>query len=145
MLNIDKLNFCRLFLVLCTVIFFTGKVHAENTNDNLRHFLFIGQPSADGWAYAMKNPEDRKAVVQKGFQAIGGDVVSYYWGLGDGKNYITVTIPSNNELIQAIYLMRMPTGILDSYQMIELMPSDQMTKALKLSSSMMASDKSIKR
>ena len=144
MLNRNKLNFCKLLLALCSVMLFIGKVHAENTNDNLRHFLFIGEPSADGWAYAMKNPEDRKAVVQKGFQAIGGDIVSYYWGLGDGKNYITVTIPNNNELIQAIYLMRMPTGILDSYQMIELMPSDQMAKALKLSSEMMSDDKTIK-
>ena len=144
MLHITKISFCKLSLVLCSMVLFTGKVHAENTNDNLRHFLFIGEPSADGWAYAMKNPEDRKGLVQKGFQAIGGDVVSYYWGLGDGKNYITVTIPNNNALIQAIYLMRMPTGILNSYQMIELMPSDQMTKALQLSNKMMATDTTVK-
>ena len=144
MLNRNKLNFCKLLLALCSVMFFTGNAHAKNTNDNLRHFLFIGEPSADGWAYAMKNPEDRKAVVQKGFQAIGGDIVSYYWGLGDGKNYITVTIPNNNELIQAVYLMRLPSGILTSYKIIELMPSDQMSKALQRSKKLIDKDTTTK-
>ena len=144
MLNIDKLNFCKLLLVLCSVMFFVGNAHAENTNNNLRYFLFIGELSADGWAYAMKNPEDRKAVVQKGFQAIGGDIVSYYWGLGDGKNYITVTIPNNNELIQAVYLMRLPSGILTSYKIIELMPSDQMSKALQRSKKLIDKDTTTK-
>jgi hypothetical protein len=55
---------------------------------------------------------------------LGGEVISYYFGLGDGKNYITVTIPNDNELIQAIYLMRLPSGLLNSYKVIELMPSD---------------------
>ena len=144
MLNRNKLKFFKLLLALCSVMLFIGKVHAENTNDNLRHFLFIGEPSADGWAYAMKNPEDRKAVVQKGFQAIGGDIVSYYWGLGDGKNYITVTIPNNNELIQAVYLMRLPSGILTSYKIIELMPSDQMSKALQRSKKLIDKDTTTK-
>lgn len=145
MLNINKFYFCKLLIVLCTVVFFTGKVHADTSKDKLRHFLFIGEPNAEGWAFVMKNPEDRKKVVQQGFQSIGGDVVSYYWGLGNGKNYITATIPNNNELIQAIYLMRKPSGILESYQMIELMPSDQMEKAVELTNSLLATDKTLKK
>jgi hypothetical protein len=92
----------------------------------------------------MDNPEDRKAQVAGAFKALGGEVVSYYFGLGDGKNYITVTIPNDNELIQAIYLMRLPSGLLKSYQVIELMPSEQMSKALKRSAELIANNKTVK-
>lgn len=108
-----------------------------------RHFMFIGEPNAAAWKYMMENPADRKTQVEGAFKALGGKVVSYYFGLGDGKNYITVTIPNDNELIQAIYLMRLPSGMLNSYEIIELMPSDQMTKALKRSKKLLEGDKTI--
>jgi len=110
-----------------------------------RHFMFIGEPNAAAWQYLMDHPEDRKQQVEGAFKALGGDVISYYFGLGDGKNYITVTIPNDNELIQAIYLMRLPTGMLNSYQVIELMPSEQMSEALKRSKRLIDSDSTVPR
>ena len=71
-------------------------------------------------------------------------MLSYYFGLGNGKNYITVTIPNDNELIQAIYLMRLPSGILTSYKVIEMMPSEQMSRALKRTKKLIEGDKTIK-
>jgi len=98
-----------------------------------RQFLFIGEPSAAAWKYLMANPSDRQKDVEAGMAAIGGEVLSYYFGLGDGKNYITVELPDDNEVIQAVYLMRLPAGLLNSYRIIELMPSAQMAAALKKS------------
>lgn len=95
-----------------------------------RYFMFIGEPSAAAWKYLMENPADRQKEVEAGMAAIGGKVLSYYFGLGDGKNYITVVLPDDNEVIQAVYLMRLPTGLLNSYQVIELMPSAKMSAAL---------------
>ncbi|TRX53435.1 GYD domain-containing protein [Thalassomonas sp. M1454] len=112
---------------------------------DLRHFMFIGEPNAKAWQMMVKDPTDRKQAVGAAFKALGGDIVSYYWGLGDGKNYITVTIPNDNELIQAIYLMRMPSGLLNSYQVIELMPSDQMSDALKRSAELLSNDTTVKK
>lgn len=107
--------------------------------------MFIGEPNAKAWEYLLDNPADRKASVQAAFKALGGEVVSYYFGLGNGKNYITVTIPNDNELIQAIYMMRLPSGLLKSYQVIELMPSEQMTNALKRSAKLIAGDSTVKK
>lgn len=101
--------------------------------DSPRHFLFIGEPSAAAWEYLMKDPQDRQKKVEAAMTAIGGKMLSYYFGLGDGKNYITVQLPNDNETIQAVYLMRLPTGMLNSYQVIELMPSAQMADALRRS------------
>ncbi len=133
--------------LLIIAIFVAGMVampvHAADKK--LRHFMFIGQPNAAAWKFMMENPADRKAEVSGAFKALGGEVLSYYWGLGNGRNYITVTIPDDNELVQAIYLMRLPSGMLDSYQVIELMPSDQMSKALKKAKSMIEKDTSIQK
>jgi len=132
--------------LLIIAIIMTGMLSmpAYAADKKLRHFMFIGQPNAAAWQYLMENPEDRKAEVSGAFKAIGGEVLSYYWGLGDGKNYITVAIPNDNELIQAIYLMRLPSAMLDSYQLTELMPSDQMSEVLKRSKKMIEGDKTIK-
>jgi uncharacterized protein with GYD domain len=134
-----KLRF--IFLNL-TLSFFTSLTHADDKD--LRTFMFIGEPNAKAWQYMMDNPQDRKSTVAAAFKNLGGEVLSYYFGLGDGKNYITVTIPNDNELIQAIYLMRLPSGLLKSYQVVELMPSDEMSAALKRSKQLITSDKTVK-
>ena len=129
-----------LCLALCCFLPFS--LQAEERAQ--RHFLFIGEPNATAWKYLMDNPADRKAEVEGAFRALGGEVLSYYFGLGDGKNYITVTIPDDNELIQAIYLMRLPSGLLKSYEVIELMPSEQMSEALKKSKQLIEGDTTVK-
>ena len=58
-------------------------------------------------------------------------MLSYYWGVGTGHNYIIIQMPDDIELIQANYLARLGDGLLISYQMIELMSSAAMTGALK--------------
>ena len=130
-------NHCWLLILL-----FSSTVFADE--QDLRHFMFIGEPNAVAWQFLMDNPEDRKTEVEGAFKALGGEVLSYYFGLGDGKNYITVTIPNDNELIQAIYLMRLPSGMLNSYKVIELMPSDQMSEALKRSKKLIEGDSTVK-
>ena len=135
----------KLFTSLCFLLVYSTVVSASaDKNNDLRYFMFIGEPNAKGWQYAIDNPADRKTAVASAFKAIGGEVLSYYFGLGNGKNYITVTIPNDNELIQAIYLMRLPTGILTSYKVIELMPSEQMSRALKRTKKLIEGDKTIK-
>ena len=133
----------RLLLVAVLELLLLPRVGAGERH--LRHFLLIGEPNAAAWQYLMDNPEDRKKQVEKAFRALGGEVISYYFGLGDGKNYITVTIPDDNELIQAIYLMRLPSGLLKSYEVIELMPSEQMSAALKRSKTLIEDDTTVKK
>ncbi len=130
-------------LAVAAVTCFAALTHAEEKG--LRFFLFIGQPNAAAWKMLIGNPTDREAVMSKAIEKLGGKMLGYYWGLGDGRNYITVTIPDDNELVQAIYLMRLPSGMLDSYQVIELMPSDQMSEALKRSKKLIEGDKTVKK
>jgi len=54
-----------------------------------------------------------------------------------------VTLPDDNEIVQAIYLMRMPTGLLKSYEITELMDSAQMVEAMKKSNEFTELEKSM--
>ncbi|MDB4307864.1 GYD domain-containing protein [Gammaproteobacteria bacterium] len=125
-------------LILAGLACVAVAVQADNVGQ--RYFMFIGEPNAKAWQYLIDNPADRKVEVESAFAALGGEVISYYFGLGNGKNYITVAIPNDNELVQAIYLMRLPSGMLTSYEVIELMPSDQMSEALKKAKALMEAD-----
>ncbi|WP_299349474.1 hypothetical protein [uncultured Shimia sp.] len=99
-------------------------------NQNMRTFLFIGTSNSAAWEMQIANPGDRAASVKGGIEALGGELLSYYWGLGNGKNYITVSLPNDPTFIQAFYVSRLGDGLLDDYQMIELMSSADMAEAL---------------
>jgi len=97
----------------------------------LRHFLFVGEPNAAAWKWMIENPQDREAAMAKPIEKLGGRILSYYWGVGNGRNYITIALPDDPELIQATYIARLGDGLLVSYEMIELMTSADMAGALK--------------
>jgi hypothetical protein len=141
--NVKILLRIRTLICAGLISFFLFPMSSVYADTHMRHFMFIGEPSAAAWKFMMENPVDRQSEVADSFKALGGEVLSYYFGLGDGKNYITVTIPNDNELIQAVYLMRLPSGLLNSYQIIELMPSDQMSGALKRSRKLIEEDTTV--
>jgi uncharacterized protein with GYD domain len=127
--------------LLMSIAVLTGVAKADDRP--ARHFMFIGEPNAAAWKFLMANPADRQKEVEAGMDAVGGKVLSYYFGLGNGKNYITVQLPDDNEVIQAVYLMRLPSGLLNSYQIIELMPSSQRSAALKRSQALIELEKNL--
>jgi len=124
-------------LTILVLIFSAGCTIAQEK----RTFMFIGEPNAAAWKYLIENPQDRKEAVSAATEKIGGKIISYHFGLGDGKNYITIELPNDNVLIQAMYLMRLPSGLLNSYQMIELMSSNEMSNALKKSKELIELEK----
>lgn len=75
-----------------TVLLAVAPVFAASAADtivqekDLRYFMFIGEPNAAAWEFLMENPEDRQSEVAGAFKALGGEVLSYFFGLGDGMN-----------------------------------------------------------
>ncbi len=107
----------------------TGVAEAEEVDS--RYYLGIGQPSPEAWQMMIENPTDREATMGAALEAMGGEMISYFWGLADGKNYITVRLPDDPGMVQAMYLSRLSQGVLKDYTFIELMTSADMVEALK--------------
>jgi len=118
-------------LILIAVFLNTAETLSAQEEQKMRTLMFVGEPNAAAWQFMMDNPVDREKEVGEAFEKLGGRIIGYYFGLGDGKNYIICELPNDNELIQAVYIMRLPSGLLESYEIKELMPSEQMTGALK--------------
>ncbi|WP_171208710.1 MULTISPECIES: hypothetical protein [unclassified Ruegeria] len=114
---------------LCAVGIGVSGAAAEESHS--RYYLGIGEPNPDAWQIMIDNPTDREKDMGAALAAIGGEMISYFWGLADGKNYITVRIPDDPGMVQAMYISRLSQGVLKDYTFIELMTSADMVEALK--------------
>ncbi len=127
-------------IILSSVFALCGSALFAQDNSDMRTFLFIGTANSAGWEMQIAAPSDREALMRGGIEKLGGKLHSYYWGLGNGKNYITVSLPDDPTFIQAFYVTRLGDGVLDDYQMIELMSSPDMAVALERVSEIKAAD-----
>ncbi len=120
----------RLLLSVLTgaLVFATG-LHAEELRS--RYYLGIGEPSTEAWQIMIENPTDRGKSMGDAMAAMGGEMISYFWGMADGRNYITVRVPDDPAMVQAMYAARLSQGVLKNYTFIELMTSADMVEALK--------------
>ncbi|WNC66968.1 GYD domain-containing protein [Thalassotalea nanhaiensis] len=136
-------QYIKFFLLISLSLFSIQSIASDAETEekpNLRTFLVIGEPNAKGWANAVNNPSDRQAVMADVFKNLGGELIGYYFGLGNGKNYVIVSMPDDEVLIQAMYLVRLPNDWLHNYTMIELMDSSTMAQALSLTQQMRAAN-----
>jgi hypothetical protein len=117
-------------LIYSAIFAVTASLASAQDNTADRTFMFIGTPNGAAWEMQIASPGDRETLVRGGIEKLGGELLSYYWGLGNGKNYITVSLPDDPTFIQAFYLSRMGDGLLNDYQMIEMMSSSDMAIAL---------------
>jgi len=62
----------KVIKTLIVLVFLVSPVYAE---EQRRTFLFIGEPSAAAWKILMENPVDRREVVVKAFNALGGEML----------------------------------------------------------------------
>lgn len=113
--------------------FFVGAASFASAQDSAadRTFMFVGTANGAAWKMLIASPSDREASVRGSIEKLGGKLLSYHFGLGNGKNYILVSLPDDPTFIQAFYLTRLGDGLLNDYQMIEMMSSSDMAVALE--------------
>lgn len=113
------------------VLMLLSSQSASAESERSRYYLGIGKPSPEAWMIMIENPTDREKSMGAALAGMGGEMISYFWGLADGNNYITVRLPDDPDMIQALYLSRLSQGVLKDYTFIELMKSSDMVDALK--------------
>ncbi|MCA0873761.1 GYD domain-containing protein [Seohaeicola saemankumensis] len=113
------------------VVFLLSSQSISAEEERSRYYLGVGKPSAEAWMIMIENPTDREQSIGAALAGMGGEMISYFWGLADGNNYITVRLPDDPHMIQALYLSRLSQGVLKDYTFIELMTSADMVDALK--------------
>ena len=116
-------------LLFALTVGFAAASTAEEASQRL--FLFVGEPNAAAWKLLIDNPQNRQQAAERITERLGGKVLSYHFGLGNGKNYIIVSLPDDNTLVQAMYVARLGDNLLKSYTVTELLTGEQMAASLK--------------
>jgi len=90
----------------------------------ITQYMFIADVGPTGWQQLIDDPSDREAAVRESISKLGGELVGYYFGFGNSKNYVIVNLP-NKETAKAIQILRLSSGMLNDYEIVELMsPAD---------------------
>ena len=102
---------------------------AQQDESPKRIFMYIAQPSSEAWQFLLNNPQDRRKVTAAALEKIDVELLSYYFGLGNGRLYITVAVP-DGVTAQAMVIIKLATPQLDEYEAIELVASEDMSAVL---------------
>lgn len=100
------------------------------TAEATRYFLFIGKIGPEGWKLAERNSTDLRERVEGEIEQLGGTVVGYYFGAFDTNNYVIVSLP-DTKTAKAIQILRMSSGLLLDYNVIELIDSADMPSVME--------------
>jgi len=123
-------------LIVTILLIISASSYASEV-ESYRDYLLIGEISPAGLKYLISKPVNSNDLVnthlvKKALNAIGGELLSYQFAVGTNKNYIRVRIPNDKKSVHAMYTMRMATGLLKSYQFIELMDVETHAKSIKI-------------
>ena len=93
-------------------------------------YLFIIELSEKGWSFLTNYDGDRTEAGSEIVEKLGGKVISYHYGLGNGKIYGMLSLP-DKETAQAISVTRLSTGFVKSFEIIELVSGAEMVGVYK--------------
>ncbi|NOD91436.1 hypothetical protein GS636_01395 [Ruegeria sp. HKCCD4884] len=96
-----------------------------------RYYLGIGEPNPDAWQIMVDNPTGREKDIGVAVAALGSEMIGYFWGLADGKKYVTLRLPDDPGIVKAVYVSRLSQGVLKDYRFIELVTSADIANAFE--------------
>jgi len=91
----------------------------------LAQFSYTGQ----AWAGFAKNPEDRTATVKKLAEAMGGQVLNFFYSFGDYDGVLLLDMPDDTS-VEAFVIAANTPGHLRSTKITKLLTSDEATAAM---------------
>ena len=90
----------------------------------LKYFLMIVEPNSAAWKGVIESGGDMAVPARQAIEAMGGQLLSYYIGVAESKNYGIVAFPDSYDTAKIIYL-RSAQGLMKSMEFVEIIPSDQ--------------------
>jgi len=102
----------------------------ETSPQKMTQYMFIGHVGPKGWQYILDNPNNRETAARDVVAKMGGELVGYYFGFGNSKNYIIVNLP-DKQTAKAAQVLRLSSGMLFDYEIIELMSGSEIETIAK--------------
>lgn len=103
------------------------EAETRQTPQAMTPYLFIGHVSPQGWLYMIENASDRETAAREAVENMGGELVAYYFGFGNSKNYVIVNLP-DKRIAKATQILRLSSGFLVDYEIVELISPREMSE-----------------
>ncbi|MAZ89588.1 MAG: hypothetical protein CL693_18295 [Cellvibrionaceae bacterium] len=116
--------------IVVSFLFSSGWVVADEQVKNMKLYLMIGQPNSETWAGIVKNETDMSIDGRKGIEAMGGEMLGFYIGVGEMKNYAIVAFPDSFDVSRIVFTRAMQ-GVMDDIQFIEIMSTEKAQEVFK--------------
>lgn len=101
---------CVFFLPLALVFALAPMVFSEESR--MKYFLMIAKPNDAAWATMIESGGDLAIPAAASLESMGGELISYYIGIGEAKNYGVVAFPDSINIAEIVY-MRIAQGIME--------------------------------
>lgn len=132
------------FLAIMLLVVTTNAKNAPpEPKQEMRIFMFSAKPSPAAWEFMKENPGDRRVATEAAMEKIGAEMLGYYWGLTNGRNYIIAAVP-DGRTAQAMLIQRLSSELVLEYEAIELVESSEMPAVFERLKEIEAADDTVK-
>lgn len=107
-----------------------AKAEAVTEGVSVRYFLYISTPKEGAGEAAPAELQAAEDGLTSMVEGIGGKLHGFFWGLGTGRNYITISVPNDSKIVQSMYGLRKAGAPLSGYEEIILMTNADLIAAL---------------
>jgi uncharacterized protein with GYD domain len=86
--------------------------------------------TSEAWSALAKNPTNRREIIDKVFQAVGGRLIELYYCLGEYDGVLLVEAPDDSAIVSALVAVA-GAGHARSIKTTKLLSADEMVESLR--------------
>jgi uncharacterized protein with GYD domain len=117
-------------VAIIILFLFCNSSFAQDDQPKLKHYMLVGEVHSSGLKAIIDNPADMAVNYGKELEALGGQLVDYYFVAGSAKMFVIIQLPDTVSAAAHVY-QRSSTGVMKVVELIEIIPSNDMTGVLK--------------
>ena len=96
----------------------------------MARYLFEVSIRPEAYARMIENPSDRGQALRPVFEAVGGSLQEYYFGVGEHKVYVLAEVPDHVS-VEAITMGVLAGGAVTSSKLTTLLTAEEAVEAMK--------------
>ena len=97
----------------------------------MSRYLGIIEATPEFYKGCMENPQDRKEVLKPMFDAFGGSLDEYWFGVGENNIYVVLQFPDDDVSVEALSMAICASGILSKSRLVPIMTSGEAVASMK--------------
>ena len=97
----------------------------------MSRYLGIIEATPEFYKGCMENPQDRKEVLNPMFEAFGGSLEEYWFGVGENNIYVVLQFPDDLVSVEALSMAICASGIMVKSRLVPILTSAEAVSAMK--------------